>query len=325
MTAEQIVPTLDTSHALRPSLLTPAGQRQPVFWLALATAAVLHGALVVGLSRSQPSNLGAASGSTDAINVEIVDAGELRAMGAQKPAEVPPPPPPAAQKSSPAPQPPKAAPRPKTEAEMEPQSAPEAAPQSAPEAAPPSAPETAPEAAPPQQLAALPAFETKELKATSPPDAVPKPPKKSTKSEKLPEKPKKDAAKPKANTALKPPTNLDLSVPFDMSMGAASASASSATRPAGITRSGANDRFGRDVIRALKKTMPPSEGITGKVKVRIFLDGRGNVAWVRVVHGSGDRLLDDNVLFSVRQALFPFPPKGATEADRTFLVTYIYR
>jgi len=154
----------------------------------------------------------------------------------------------------------------------------------------------------------------------------PAPPKKSTKSEKQPEK-KKEAAKPKAKTVLKPPTKLDLSVPFDMSMqGAASAaSASSAMRPAGITRSGANDRFGRDVIRALKKTMPPSEGVTGKVKVRIFLNERGNVAWVRVINGSGDRLLDDSVVFSVRQAIFPFPPKGATAADRTFLVTYIYR
>ncbi len=100
---------------------------------------------------------------------------------------------------------------------------------------------------------------------------------------------------------------------------------SAATRPPGITRSGENDRFGRDVIRALKKTMPPLESVTGKVRVRILLDERGNVAWVRLVKGSGDRGLDDSVIFSVHQASFPFPPKGATVADRTFLVTYVYR
>jgi hypothetical protein len=27
----------------------------------------------------------------------------------------------------------------------------------------------------------------------------------------------------------------------------------------------------------------------------------------------------------VHQASFPFPPKNATAADRTFLVTYVYR
>jgi protein TonB len=308
MSAEQTAPTLDPAHALRPSLLTPARQRQPIFWLALLAAAVVHAMLVVGLSRSQPRRLGDAKGSERAINVELVDEGELRAMGAQQRPAPPPATPPGAQKSSPAPEQPQAEPQPKSKAEKEP----------------------VPETAPPQQAAALPAFDTQELKATPPPEAQLKTPKKSTKSESEPQKKpqkKEEPAKPKAQAALKPPTKLDLSVPFDMRMqgAAGGAGASSATRPAGITRSGANDRFGRDVIRALKKTMPPSEGVTGKVKVRIFLNERGNVAWVRVINGSGDRLLDDSVVFSVRQALFPFPPKGATEADRTFLVTYIYR
>ena len=35
--------------------------------------------------------------------------------------------------------------------------------------------------------------------------------------------------------------------------------------PPGITRSGENDNFGRGVIRALKKTMPPATGTKGRV------------------------------------------------------------
>ncbi len=304
MSTEQTVPTLDPAHALRPSLLVPERQRLPVFWLALIAAAVVHAALVVGISHAPPNYLGDPSGSAEAIDVEIVDAGELRGMSSPEPAAAAPPStPPEAQAAAPAEEPPRPEPEPA-----------------------PQTPETPSETAPPQQSAALPALEA-EKPQNAQPDALPKsaPPKESAKSE-SPAK-KESAPKPTPKNVLKPPAKLDLSVPLDLTMqGAASgANASSATRPPGITRSGANDRFGRDVIRALKKTMPPSDGVTGKVKVRILLNERGNVAWVRVVNSSGDRLLDDSVVFSVHQSIFPFPPKGATVADRTFLVTYIYR
>jgi TonB family protein len=308
MSTEQTVPTLDAAYALRPSLLAPVPQRQPVFWLALAAAALVHAGLVVGLSRSAPLYLGDASGAAEAINVELVDEGELRSMSAPSD-DVPPPPTFAAPAPSPAAEP-----------------------------APPE-PEPPAEAAPAQQSAALPTLDAEEPQASPPPDAVPKSaPKSAPKTEAAEAKPKeaptetpKDIAKPEPTAKpvpkpRTPPAQLDLTVPFDVTMqGAADGGGASSTRPPGITRTGENDRFGRDVIRALKKTMPPSEGVTGKVKVRIFLDERGNVAWVRVVTGSGDRLLDDSVVFSVHQSSFPFPPKGATEADRTFLVTYIYR
>jgi protein TonB len=306
MSAEQTVPTLDRAYALRPSLLTPGRQRQPVFWLALLAAALAHAVLVVGISQAPPNYLGDPSGNAEAIDVEIVDEGQLRAMSSpQAPAEAPPSPPPAAQAAAPAQEPPP----------PEPETTPEAV------------PETAPETAPPQKSAARPTSEAEEAQAAPPPEALPKPapPQEDVKKESPPKK--ESAAKPKPKTAIKPPAKLDLSVPLNLTMqGAASGGGGAAsTRPPGITRSGANDRFGRDVIRALKKTMPPSDGVTGKVKVRIFLNERGNVAWVRVVNSSGDRLLDDSVTFSVYQSSFPFPPKGATVADRTFLVTYIYR
>jgi protein TonB len=305
MSAEQTVPTLDRAYALRPSLLTPGRQRQPVFWLALLAAALAHAVLVVGISHAPPHYIGDPSGNAEAIDVEIVDEGQLRAMSSpQGPAEAPPSTPPAAQAAPPAAQPPP----------PEPETTPEAV------------PETVPETAPPPKSAALPTSEAEEPQASPPPEAAPKPapPKEAVKQESPPKN--ETAAKPKPKNTIKPPAKLDLSVPLNFTMqGAASGGGAASTRPPGITRSGANDRFGRDVIRALKKTMPPSDGVTGKVKVRIFLNERGNVAWVRVVNSSGDRLLDDSVTFSVYQSSFPFPPKGATVADRTFLVTYIYR
>jgi TonB family protein len=301
MSAEQTLPSLDPAHALRPSLLTPGPQRQPIFWLALLIAALMHAGLIVGISRSHPRTIGDAAGNTSAIDVELVDEGELRAMSTPTSA-------PDAPQASPAAQ----------------AAAPSAEPQ--PEPTPETPPETPAEAAP-QQSAALPALEAEEPQASPPPAALPKPapPKASEKSEAPPKK--QSETKPAPKPALKPPAKLDLSVPFDLAIqgGTSGGRASSATRPPGITRSGENDRFGRDVIRALKKTMPPLESVTGKVKVRIFLNERGNVAWVRLVDGSGDRGLDDSVIFSVHQASFPFPPKNATAADRTFLVTYVYR
>ena len=303
MSADHTLPSLDQTHALRPSLQAQVPQRQTAFWLSLLAAAMVHAALLGVITRAPARTIGAEDGSESAIDVEIVDAGELRAMSA--PTSTP-----AAPQQAPAAQ---AAPAP-TEPQPEP------------------VPETAREQAEsaPQQSAALPALEAEEPQPSPPTAVQPKPAPKSdaqqTNKADTPAKKQTDS-KPAPKPALKPPAKLDLSVPFDLTMqgGTSGGSSSAATRPPGITRSGENDRFGRDVIRALKKTMPPLESVTGKVRVRIFLNERGNVAWVRLVQGSGDRGLDDGVIFSVHQASFPFPPKNASVADRTFLVTYVYR
>ena len=102
-------------------------------------------------------------------------------------------------------------------------------------------------------------------------------------------------------------------------------SSSAVGRPPGITRSGANDEFGRGVIRALKKTMPPATGTKGRVTIKLILDERGNISSLKMLQPAGNRDMDDGVMFSAQQASFPFPPKGATVADRTFLITYVYK
>jgi TonB family protein len=177
------------------------------------------------------------------------------------------------------------------------------APRAQPEAPRPSEPDL------PQKSAEQPPLEIKRPKAPSPQDTS--------------EKRKVTEIDP--NYELKPPAPLDLRVPFYATTSGAQGSSSGATRPPGITRSGENDKFGRDVIRSLRKMMPPPRGIKGRVTIRIFLDGQGNIAKAELVQSGGNRELDQSVLFSAQQATFPYPPKGATVADRTFRVTYIYR
>ena len=95
-------------------------------------------------------------------------------------------------------------------------------------------------------------------------------------------------------------------------------------RPPGITRSGENDEFARNVIRALQKTMP-REHANGRVTVRIVLSENGSRADVKLLQSGGNPDLDFNVMFAARQTAYPFPPHKSTLVDRTFTVTYIYR
>jgi TonB family protein len=71
--------------------------------------------------------------------------------------------------------------------------------------------------------------------------------------------------------------------------------------------------------------MPRRAYVRPNVTIRACFEREGNVANIRLVQSRGNRDLDHDVVFSAHQASFPFPPKGATVADRTFLVTYVYR
>jgi TonB family protein len=279
----------------------------PLFWIALACAALLHAAFLVGFGRSAPRYIGDPGGSAEAIDVELVDEADLRARTAT-------------------PNPPAAAAAPPAPATPPPQPAPQAKEAAPPEKAPPE-PETAKSAEPApaakqEPKVEIPTLETdpqEEQPDTSTPEAIIAEARKA-------EAKRKSAAKPAPKPPPKQSSQLDLSLPFDMTtLGTPGAGGASSTRPPGITRSGENDRFGRDVIAALKRMMPPQRGMRGRVTIRLFLNERGNVANIVIVESSGDRNLDHDVVFSAYQASFPFPPKGATVADRTFRVSYNYR
>ena len=129
--------------------------------------------------------------------------------------------------------------------------------------------------------------------------------------------------KKKAKSAPQPEPPLQLSMP-DMQFIPGGRGAA-VTRPPGVTRSGENDEFGRGVIRALRQTMPSPTGALGRVTVRLLLSETGNLVNVQLVRGAEDPLLNQNVVFAAKQASFPIPPVNSTVADRTFLVTYVYR
>jgi len=139
--------------------------------------------------------------------------------------------------------------------------------------------------------------------------------------------PKPQAAKPAPKSAPGKTARLDLNpkLPAPGERITAEGRSAAVSRPAGITQSGWNDDFGRGVIRSLRQTLPSHTGIFGRVTVRIVVSEAGNLAEVTVTKGSGNAYLDQNVVFSVKQASFPFPPKGSTSLDRIFNVTYVYR
>ena len=255
------------------------------FWIGLACAAVLHALLIVGVTRSSPRIMGEKEGRPDGISVVLVDAADLKSK-TTVPVETSPP---GATGSIPPPPP--------TPREAQPQ--------------PPQPPE-------PQEASALP-IEQEKPAAIPLPGPVPKerPP------EPVPKESKTPPAKTKPKThARAPDPPLQLSMP-DMTLPSGGLGAAF-SRPPGITKSGENDEFARGVIRALRRTMPPGSGVLGRVTVRLKLDDNGNLAEVIVLRPAEDPLLTQSVVFSVRQASFPFPPVGATLADRMFMVTYIY-
>ena len=294
MSADKIVLTADSTHGRAEHLAAINISRQPIFLIGLFAAAAVHAALILGLIGSPSRYIGDPEGSSRVINVELIDEAEFQnsAPSTSRPDN-----PPSAATVAPPPQPEEPRPQPET-----PRAQPEE-PRAQPEEPSASEPDL------PQKSAEKPPLETKKPKAPSPQDT--------------PKKRKVTEVDP--NYELKPPAPLDLRVPFYATTTGAQGRSSGATRPPGITRSGENDKFGRDVIRSLRKMMPPPRGIKGRVTIRIFLDEKGYIARAELVQSGGNRELDQNVLFSAQQANFPYPPNGATVADRTFRVTYIYR
>src|ERR1700732_643935 len=70
----------------------PPGRRNPLknaqertFWIGLACAALLHAALILGVARSSPRQMGEHDADPDALSVDIVDAASLSGTSAPVP------------------------------------------------------------------------------------------------------------------------------------------------------------------------------------------------------------------------------------------------
>jgi len=304
-------------------------QRDRVFWAGLCAAFLAHMLLIVGITSARTRSVGTPEGANDAIAVEIVDGATLKdSMEPPMPATMPPGTPQPQQTAAlPQPQQP-AQPPPQPEAQPETPPEPPAPPPPQAEAAEPAEPPPAKQEAPKASAEALPALdEAPPADTTAQPASKEAPKKEAPKQEAPKAEAKQPTPKKQAKAAKKhvQTSALDLSVPYDSgSSDADPGGASAVQRPPGITRSGENDEFARNVIRALQKTMP-RERARGRVTVRIVLSENGARADVQLLKSGGDPDLDFNVMFAARQTAYPFPPKKSTLVDRTFTVTYIYR
>jgi TonB family protein len=330
MLAEEIVLQAPGASQTSEHLAALRQRRDRVFWIGLGAAFFVHAMFIVGIGSARQRTLGTPDGAADAIAVEIVDGATLKdSMEPPSPATAPPGAEQTAAVQAEKPGPPPPPPQP----EAQPQPQPEAQPQQPqPEAAQPPPPEAPPaeKEAPKLTAEAIPALEdAAQAETPETPKEAEKPPEPAKPAEtkqpeaKQPPKKQQEAKQPaKKRTQT---SALDLSVPYEDGGGAPDAGGQSAVqRPPGITKSGENDEFARNVIRALQRSMP-RERARGRVTVRIVLNENGSRADVKLLTSGGDSDLDFNVMFAARQTAYPFPPKGSTLVDRTFTVTYIYR
>jgi protein TonB len=296
MGADKVVQTADRTLEVNGPLVAAIAPEHR-FWFGLAFAAALHAALIFGVTRSSPRQIGERSGRPDGISVVLVDEADLRSKNTFREDGASAAPPAIAQPPAPA-----APPQPKTESEPP---------------VPKQSPAPKVEAAPPapwpreEQKSAAQAIDKEILDSLAAPGPVPKQSEPAS-AAKIPPKPEQPQQKP--------PLQLTMpNIPV-----APGGRAAAVARPPGATRSGENDEFGRGVIRALRQTMPSPNGQLGRVTVKLLLSHNGNLAEVQLIRSAGILGLDQSVVFAVKQASFPIPPGGATLVDRTFLVTYIY-
>ncbi len=277
-----------------------ASARDRWFFAALAATALFHAALVIGMVHAVPRQMGDPSGADNAISIAIVTEADLKSLSTVPEQGDPPP-------GAPASAPPKPAPPAKPEQQSipdQPETLRQSITEDTPEPQPESKPEPNPEPRPDPKLDSIPE-----------PGPVPAPKKPVAKALPQPQPPQKP--KQSAKLDLTPPAPL-----FNAPSGGGGSAGFE--RPPGITRSGANDAFARNVIRALQKTMPQLSDTLGRVTVRIVLNQNGNVAEVQVLRPSNIAGLDQSVVFAVKQTSFPFPPANSIDVDRIFQVTYIY-
>jgi protein TonB len=318
----------DELTAWRGGSSEPRRDRAFPMWVGIAAAC--HLLFVIGLYTAPPRVLGDPGGSADGVSVEIVT--EAQAMGraavaeeaagiavaASPPVETPPPAPPAQQAETQPPMP--AEPPPAAEA---PQAPPAPVEQAAAEAAKPALPPPLEGLGAPLLLQPEPSKKAEEKPQEKAPAKAAQPPPQETKEVRPQEKPKQQRREQPQHAPQKT-AKLDLSMPPSMMMAPPGAGGAGVSRPPGHTRSGENDTFFRGVVRALQIAMPQLRDTVGIVTIRIFLDMNGNLVRTEVLSPSGVPGLDQSVVFSTKQASFPFPPRNATPADLEFRIRYLY-
>lgn len=353
MTAENVGHTAGLSVAGFARWGAGPSKRERNFYIALACAVILHASFFINAAQNGGAQrLGAEKGADDAISVSLVTEQDLQSRATvadqaspppgpvaptqekqqakpqpQKPQEKqqPTPPPEQAKQEPQPPQPQQPPPEPQAQDTPQPPDTQPDLPQDADPAKPEPEPVTKQEDAAPDSKApdlfSLDDQDPSKMQSDNEPKAKPKPkqePKHETK------RPSTSKSAKKSSKAQKELAALDLSTQALSPSFSGGGGAAAFQRPPGITRSGLNDAFARAVIRALQQTMPQLANTLGRVTVRIFLSDSGNVIDVKLLAGSKDPSLNQDVVFAAKQTSYPIPPAGSNVADRTFMVTYIY-
>lgn len=88
---------------------------------------------------------------------------------------------------------------------------------------------------------------------------------------------------------------------------------------------GTMQTYARQLAVALAKTKPRGAGFVGTVKLRFVVEPDGKPVSTTVIASSGRTRLDELAVAAISRNVFPPPPAGATEMQRTFVVPYAFR
>jgi len=92
----------------------------------------------------------------------------------------------------------------------------------------------------------------------------------------------------------------------------------------GSGASGKSDEFSKSVIAALMKTRPGPFALWGRVLVTFQITQQGDLLYVRVLHSSGNKAMDDAAVTAIHKAQFVKPPPGLPPEARTYIIDYIF-
>jgi len=92
----------------------------------------------------------------------------------------------------------------------------------------------------------------------------------------------------------------------------------------GVGAGGRSDAFTKSVIDALMQTRPGPVALWGRVLVTFQITQQGDLLYVRVLHSSGNKAMDDAAVNAIHRAKFIKPPPGLPPDARTYIIDYIF-
>jgi TonB family protein len=88
---------------------------------------------------------------------------------------------------------------------------------------------------------------------------------------------------------------------------------------------GAMQKYAALVRAVLAKNKPEGRGRPGTVTITFAISMSGTIAFARMSDSSGNRAFDEAVLNAVLATIFPAPPDGMTDAQRTYVIPFHFK